>query len=635
MKRNLTLMATLVLTVLPARHSPAADGPFNDRIEVIRLPNNPIIRPEMLPGRDGENINGPSLIRAPAWLAHPLGKYYLYFASHSGKYIRLAFADHLEGPWKIYEPGTLKLEEAPGCKGHIASPEAIVDDASQEIRLYFHGPAKEGRDQNTFVAVSKDGLDFKASAEILGLFYWRVFRWDGWWYGMAKGGYLYRSRNGLTAFEKGPTPFPPGALRDKNHGVRHVAVLQEGSGLWIYYTNMGDAPERIFRCRLELAGDWKTWKTSDPEEVLRPEAEWEGARLPVKASASGPANGPENALRDPCVFVEEGRVYLLYSVSGERGIAIAACKRGAPAAAPETSGGWKKFEGNPVMGGKYGTCFDVSVLREGDTYRMWLSWRPQKSVALVESKDGIRWSEPPQIVLGPRQESGWEEDINRPCVLKRADGYHMWYTGQAKGHSWIGYATSPDGVTWKRMSDKPVLSFDQPWEKNIAVMCPSVLWNAQEKLFRMWYSGGEQNEPNAIGAATSADGLAWKKHGGNPVFTADPKNPWEKHKVTACQVERLGDWHVMFYIGFENEATARICLARSRDGVADWQRHPSNPIIFPGKDTWDHDACYKPYALFDGTRWLLWYNGRRSRLEQIGVALHEGADLGFDQEARP
>ncbi|MEI9478404.1 MAG: hypothetical protein WCO26_17775, partial [Deltaproteobacteria bacterium] len=71
----------------------------------------------------------------------------------------------------------------------------------------------------------------------------------------------------------------------------------------------------------------------------------------------------------------------------------------------ETSGGWKKFEGNPVMGGKYGTCFDISVLKEGDTYRMWLSWRPKKSIALVESKDGIHWSEPPQAVFGPRLET--------------------------------------------------------------------------------------------------------------------------------------------------------------------------------------------------------------------------------------
>ena len=211
----------------------------------------------------------------------------------------------------------------------------------------------------------------------------------------------------------------------------------------------------------------------------------------------------------------------------------------------ETSGGWQKYEGNPVMGGQYGTCFDVSVMRENGAYRMWLSWRPKKSVALVESKDGIHWSEPPRIVLGPRDETGWEDDINRPCVLKRGDTYHMWYTGQARGQSRIGYATSSDGVTWKRMSDKPVLSPDQPWEKDIAVMCPSLLWDEPAKLFRMWYSGGEQNEPNAIGYASSPDGLTWTKHEGNPIFVSKPGNPWEKHKVTACQVEKRGDWYII------------------------------------------------------------------------------------------
>ena len=59
--------------------------------------------------------------------------------------------------------------------------------------------------------------------------------------------------------------------------------------------------------------------------------------------------------------------------------------------APATSAGWKKFEGNPVIGGKYGTCFDISVLREGGIYRMWLSWRPKKSVALVESQDVLHY----------------------------------------------------------------------------------------------------------------------------------------------------------------------------------------------------------------------------------------------------
>jgi beta-1,2-mannobiose phosphorylase / 1,2-beta-oligomannan phosphorylase len=295
----------------------------------------------------------------------------------------------------------------------------------------------------------------------------------------------------------------------------------------------------------------------------------------------------------------------------------------------ETTAGWKKSEANPIMGGKYGTCFDISVLHEGDTYRMWLSWRPKQSVALVESKDGIHWSEPPKSVLGPRPETGWEDDINRPVVIKRKDGYHMWYTGQAKGHSAIGYATSPDGVTWKRMSDKPVLSPESPWEK-VAVMCPDVVWDGKAKLYKMWYSGGEQNEPNAIGYATSPDGLTWTKHATNPIFTPDPKAPWEQHKVTACQVVQRDGWYLMFYIGFRDEDHAQIGIARSRDGIHNWQRHPENPIIRPGENKWDHDACYKPYAIFDGARWLLWYNGRHGGLEQIGVVLHEGADLGFE-----
>lgn len=295
----------------------------------------------------------------------------------------------------------------------------------------------------------------------------------------------------------------------------------------------------------------------------------------------------------------------------------------------ETTAGWKKYAGNPVMGGKYGTCFDISVLKEGDTYRMWLSWRPKKSVALVESKDGIHWTEPPQVVLGPRKETGWEDDINRPVVIKRDDGYQMWYTGQANGHSWIGYATSPDGVHWKRMSDRPVLSPDQPWEK-VAVMCPHAIWDEPTKTYRLWYSGGEQYEPNALGYATSPDGLHWTKNADNPIFKPDPSSEWDQARVTAAQVVKAGDWYVMFYIGFRDIDHAQIGLARSRDGITNWQRHPANPIIRPGLNKWDHDACYKPFAIFDGRKWLLWYNGRHGSLEQIGVVFHEGKDLGFD-----
>ena len=310
-------------------------------------------------------------------------------------------------------------------------------------------------------------------------------------------------------------------------------------------------------------------------------------------------------------------------------LVLAGCSLARPPvdANSETAAGWVKSAANPVLGGNLGTCFDISVLREGDLYRMWFSWRPKKSLALVESRDGIHWSDP-VIVLAPNPATGWENDINRPVVIRRTDGYHLWYTGQVRGHSWIGYATSTDGKSWQRRSDKPVLSPETPWEK-VAVMCPHVLYDDRMKLFRMWYSGGEQNEPNAIGYATSTDGLHWTKDPGNPIFRPDPRNAWEQDRVTACQVVCCGQWYLMFYIGFRDEEHAQIGVARSRDGITGWQRHRANPIIRPGAGKWDANAVYKPYAIFDGKQWLLWYNGRRGGVEQIGLALHRGEDLGF------
>jgi len=298
---------------------------------------------------------------------------------------------------------------------------------------------------------------------------------------------------------------------------------------------------------------------------------------------------------------------------------------------PQTTSGWVKSPANPVIGGKLGTVFDISVLADGGKYRMWASWRPKKSIALFESSNGADWSDP-VVVLPPNPGTGWEEDINRPSVLKRADGYHMWYTGQAGGkRSWIGYATSPDGKAWKRMSDKPVLSAELPWEK-VAVMCPNVLWDEAAGLYRMWYSGGEQYEPDAIGYATSPDGLHWTKDSGNPIVRPNPTAVWEQARVTAAQVLRFGDWFYMFYIGYRDIDHAQIGVARSRDGVTGWERNPQNPIIRPGQGAFDQDACYKPYAVFDGHKWLLWYNGRHGWLEQIALATHDGADLGFGQK---
>ena len=293
-------------------------------LSVQRFPLNPIIRPVMLPASDGDNINGPSLVRAPDWLP-PLGKYYLYFAHHEGSFIRLAFADRLEGPWTIYEPGTLHLSQVPSCRGHIASPDVHIDAARRQIRMYFHGPTAWGGGQKSFVATSTDGLNFQPSEEVLGDFYLRMVPLHDQWIGMAKGGVMYSSHDGLTKFHRLPvSAFPmKDRLANRPGSVRHVALQLADPTLFVYFTRIGDAPERILRSRIDLRRPEENWTAVRPELVLRPETSWEGAHLASRPSKAGKSKAAENAVRDPAIFQEEGRLFLLYSVAGESGIAIA------------------------------------------------------------------------------------------------------------------------------------------------------------------------------------------------------------------------------------------------------------------------------------------------------------------------
>jgi BD-FAE protein len=294
-------------------------------LRVQRIGTAPIIRPEMLPGADGANINGPALIRVPAWVARPLGRYYLYFAHHQGRYIRLAYADRLEGPWTVHAPGVLRLEDAPPCVDHVASPDVVADEATRQVRLYFHCPVgRADAPQRTFLALSGDGLRFQASPVALGDAYFRLFRRPHAWYALAWGGRLFRSPDGTHPFEPGPSLLgaPRAALSD-TPGPRHVAIQARGDQVWVYYSSIGDEPERILRRRLDTMGEWKSWRTGAAEEVLSPETDYEGTDLPVVRSRWSAATGRERALRDPFVFEEAGRTYLLYSVAGESGIAIA------------------------------------------------------------------------------------------------------------------------------------------------------------------------------------------------------------------------------------------------------------------------------------------------------------------------
>jgi hypothetical protein len=110
--------------------------------------------------------------------------------------------------------------------------------------------------------------------------------------------------------------------------MRHAAVLVEGDTLTVLYTNVGEEPpEKILATTIDLRGDWMRWRTSEVVTVLEPERDYEGADLPLVTSIRGEISTRARQLRDPALYLEGGRLYLLYAVAGESGIAIAELHR--------------------------------------------------------------------------------------------------------------------------------------------------------------------------------------------------------------------------------------------------------------------------------------------------------------------
>ncbi len=99
------------------------------------------------------------------------------------------------------------------------------------------------------------------------------------------------------------------------------------------------------------------------------------------------------------------------------------------------------------------------VLQDGGAWRMWygtnLTWGPAIAdmthvVRHAWSDDGVHWRCDERVVVG--LERPGETCIARPCVLRDADRWRMWYAWRGEAYR-IGYAESADGLRWERRDD--------------------------------------------------------------------------------------------------------------------------------------------------------------------------------------
>ena len=176
--------------------------------------------------------------------------------------------------------------------------------------MYYHTPFEDW--QYTFESHSDTGLTFVSDNKSLGMFYFRVFEFDNRTFAIAKN----RNTSGIT-YELVDNEW---IVQDENFipNMRHCAVLIHNNKVFVFYSVIGDEQESIYCSEVNV----NNWEIIQTKLVLKPEYDYEGVNLPKFKSTPGSVNYDVNQLRDPCIYQEDNKVYLLYSYAGESGIAI-------------------------------------------------------------------------------------------------------------------------------------------------------------------------------------------------------------------------------------------------------------------------------------------------------------------------
>ena len=161
-------------------------------------------------------------------------------------------------------------------------------------------------------------------------------------------------------------------------------------------------------------------------------------------------------------------------------------------------GTYTKYSLAPVLDRHHVDPFTISVpwVRiENNLWRMWygssLAWEKNgydicHVIKYAQSTDGINWQRSGQIHIDLLE---GESGVARPCVVRREDGYHMWYSRRIgrKVTCRIGYAFSEDGHNWQRRDDEAGITVSESGWDSEMVEYPCI-FTFEEQLY-MLYNG--------------------------------------------------------------------------------------------------------------------------------------------------
>ncbi|HLT71347.1 MAG TPA: hypothetical protein VKZ75_01785 [Cyclobacteriaceae bacterium] len=195
----------------------------------------------------------------------------------------------------------------------------------------------------------------------------------------------------------------------------------------------------------------------------------------------------------------------------------------------------------------------------------------------------------------------WDNKIRERGYILREDSiYHMWYTGFREGPGeamHLGYATSPDGLTWTRYENNPVM--DSGWVEDMMVV-------SHKGVYYMFAEGPD----DVAHMLTSTDRVTWKEHGPLDVrqVNGEAISPGPYGTPTVWIEKNV------WYLFYERNDQG-IWLARSTDRKV-WTNIQDEPVIRMGPEAYDQYGVAlnqivnykgKYYAYYHATEFEDWH----------------------------
>lgn len=198
-------------------------------------------------------------------------------------------------------------------------------------------------------------------------------------------------------------------------------------------------------------------------------------------------------------------------------------------------------------------------------------------------------------VFTAQPKGAWDEKIReRGWILKEGNLYKMWYTGykadERNKMMKLGYATSTDGIHWKRHPKNPI--YEQHWVEDMIVV--------PYKGTYFMFAEGRNDQAHLL---SSKDGIQWKRLGALDVRMTNGKPISKGPYGTPTAWHEKGTWYLMY-----ERRDLGIWLAKSTD-MKVWTNVQDEPILRPGPDAYDKDQIAVNQIVKHQGRYYVWYHG--------------------------